>query len=115
VFAQTTGIPNTAYVDSWIITATTWLSRALSLVMVLMTLFFLWNVFKFVRTTDAAKQKEYKQAMINGIIGLFIAVSVWGIINIAGNVFGTRNASTPGLTCPPGTVFNAATNRCTVR
>ena len=46
-------------------------------------LYFFWGVFKYVKTgagsEDAAK--EGKQVMVWGIVGLFVAFSVWGIIS----------------------------------
>jgi hypothetical protein len=45
--------------------------------------YFFWGVAKYIRTgagsEDAAK--EGKQIMIWGIVGLFVAFSVWGIIS----------------------------------
>lgn len=110
--AQTTGTPNTNYIDGWIRTGTDWLSKAITIIMVLMTLFFLWNVFRYISEKDPGKLADKRKTMISGLIGLFIAVSVWGIINIAGGIFGTRNATTPGLTCPPGTRYDQALLRC---
>lgn len=110
VLAQ--GQPNTTYVDIWIAKAQGWLSMALTIIMILMTLFFLINVFRYVMEKDPGKLADKRKTMISGLIGLFIAVSVWGIINIAGNIFGTRNAVTPGLTCPPGTVYSRPLLRC---
>lgn len=97
-------IPNTAYVETWIGTASTWLSRAITIIMVLMTLWFLIGVFRYIAEKDASKLPERRKKMFNGLIGLFVAVSVWGIIAIAQNVFGTRNTNAPKMPCPPGMV-----------
>ncbi len=111
---STTGTADTTYVDTWLNKGLQWLSQAITVVMVLMTLWFLINVFRYVMEKDAGKLAEKRKVMFNGLIGLFIAVSVWGIIRIAGNVFGTNNAATPNLVCPPGAEYNTYTKRCEV-
>lgn len=103
----TNGTPQTGYIDTWIGKAVGWLSSAITIIMVLMTLWFLFGVFKYIAEKDASKLKERRTFMLNGLIGLFVAVSVWGIISIAGNVFGTKNSSAPSLACPPGTKLGA--------
>ncbi len=107
---------DTSYVDFWIGRGKGWLSMALTIIMVLMTLFFLWSVFKYVSEKDAGKLPEHRKRIWNGLIGLFIAVAVWGIVNIAARTLGTdvRN-TTPGLTCPPGSFYNYVTHVCNVQ
>ena len=113
--AQTTGTPQTAYIDTWIGKATGWLSQAITIIMVLMTLWFLVGVFKYIAEKDASKLKERRTFMLNGLIGLFVAVSIWVIISIAGNIFGTKNSSAPALACPPGSIYNQTTGRCVIQ
>ncbi|HWC58038.1 MAG TPA: hypothetical protein VG621_03800 [Candidatus Paceibacterota bacterium] len=101
VFAQ-----NSSYVDYWVTTASGWLSKALVVIMVLMTLWFLIGVFRYIAEKDPGKLAEKRKTMLSGLVGLFIAVSVWGIISIAGNIFGTKYTSAPAISCPPGTINN---------
>lgn len=55
----------------------------------LATIFFLWNVTQFIRSSDnTAKKEEARQRMVWGILALFIMLSVWGIITILSNIFG---------------------------
>ena len=100
------------YLGSWISNIKNWLSTALVVIMILMTLFFLIQVFRFIAEMDASKMKDRRQAMLNGMIGLFVAVSVWGIIKIAVNVFGIDDQATGNLVCPPGMRPNAVTQTC---
>ncbi len=44
---------------------------------------FLWGVFKFIRASEEKDKQAGKQFIYMGLIGLFIMVAVWGIINIA--------------------------------
>lgn len=49
---------------------------------------FLWGVFKFIRASEQKDKDEGKQFIYMGLIGLFVMVSVWGIIRILGSTFG---------------------------
>ncbi len=49
---------------------------------------FLWGVFKFIRSSDQKDKAESKQFIYMGLIGLFVMVSVWGIIKVAATTFG---------------------------
>ncbi len=51
-------------------------------------LVFLWGVFKFIRSSDIKDKQDSKQFIYSGLIGLFIMVSVWGIIKIATTTLG---------------------------
>lgn len=53
---------------------------------------FLWGVFKFIRATADADKQEGKQFIYMGLIGLFVMVSVWGIIKIVGDTLGVKSA-----------------------
>ena len=110
----TTGSPSTGYIDTWLTTGQTWLSRAITIIMVLMTVWFLINVFRYVAEKDPGKLADKRKTMLSGLIGLFIAVSVWGIINIAGKIFGTQNAPQQTIVCPPGTHLNTFTRLCDI-
>lgn len=92
------------YVNNVIDQGAGWLDRSITIIMVLMTLWFLISVFRYIAEKDATKLPDRRKVMLNGLIGLFVAVSVWGIIKIAGNIVGTNGNNTPvQLTCPPGT------------
>ncbi len=53
---------------------------------------FLWGVFKFIRSSEKTDKEEGKQFIFMGLIGLFVMVSVWGIIKIATTTFGIDTA-----------------------
>lgn len=59
------------------------------LIFSLATLFFMWNLTMFIRSSDNSQKKEdARQRMVWGLIALFIMLSVWGIITILSNIFG---------------------------
>ena len=105
---------NVTYVNNWISNIKDWLGTAVTIIMVLMTIYFLVQVLRFIMNKDATKAKDKKTAMFNALIGLFIALSVWGIINIAQGVFGVRNSQQINPTCPPGTSWSPLNGRCSV-
>ena len=64
--------------------------------------YFFWGVTKYIRTgagsEDAAK--EGRQIMIRGIIGLFVAFSIWGIITFIKSELGipdVQNINKPSI------------------
>lgn len=62
---------------------------------------FLWGVVKFIFAGgDEEKRKTAKHYIIYGLIGLFVMVAVWGIIEVVLNTF----TITPGGTIPLPTI-----------
>lgn len=50
---------------------------------------FLWGIFRFMAAPAQSKDKEEaKKFILWGIIGLFVMVSIWGIIKIMGKTLG---------------------------
>ena len=108
---------NFTYINNWLNQGIYWLRLAVTLIMVLMTLTFLYSVWKFIANKEPKDTPVLKDNMINGMIGLFVAVGIWGILKIAGGVVGidTTTSSkydTPGITCPPGLSYVKATGTC---
>jgi hypothetical protein len=55
----------------------------------LAVLVIIWGVFGYVTSAgDEEKRGEAKQFILWGVIGVFIMVSVWGLVNILVNSFG---------------------------
>lgn len=69
----------------------------------LAVLFFMWGVFQFVRASGNEDEvTEGRNRMIYGIIGIFVMVSVWGLVNVLSNTFGLDSSYIPCLpTFPP--------------
>jgi hypothetical protein len=64
--------------------------------------YFFWGVAKYIRTgagsEDAAK--EGKRIMVWGIVGLFVALAIWGIIDFIQNELGipdVQNINKPSI------------------
>jgi hypothetical protein len=97
---------NFRYVDSIVTPALYYLRLSITVITILMTVFFLYNVLRFIMNTKAEDTPKLKQTMINGLIGLFVAAAVWGIIDLASNITGVNVGNNPQvtITCPPGLV-----------
>lgn len=63
------------------------LNRVIPVLIALALVIFFWGLVQYIRT-----HKGGKDIMIAGLLGLFIMVSVWGIIRIAQNTLGVSNA-----------------------
>ncbi len=65
------------------------LNRVIPVLIALALVIFFWGLIQYIRTHKAGKD-----IMIAGLVGLFIMVSVWGIIRIAQNTLGVSNSGT---------------------
>jgi len=81
-------------VDTFIKKISTFINNTLiPLLFAVALLFFLWGAFNyFVRGgSDEEAQTKGKEAMIYGIIGFVLMVSVWGIVNLIAGGLGFSN------------------------
>jgi len=51
-------------------------------------LFFLYGLAKYLWSVADEKKSEGKEIMIWGIVGLFVMVSVWGLVNLLSQTLG---------------------------
>lgn len=59
------------------------LDSVLPLLFILATIVFLWGVILYITAGgDEEKRKEGRNYIIYGLIGLFVMVAVWGIVNV---------------------------------
>ena len=73
--------------------ATSFLSSLIPLVFTLALLYFLWGMAQFIyKSTDEAGREAGKQHMAWGILGLFVMVTVWGLVTVLANTFDLNNA-----------------------
>ncbi|OGF90704.1 hypothetical protein A3H65_03525 [Candidatus Giovannonibacteria bacterium RIFCSPLOWO2_02_FULL_45_14] len=67
------------------------------------TIVFLWGVILYITAGgDEEKRKEGRNYIIFGLIGLFVMVSIWGIVNLFLDFFDFTNVSAPSLPNLPG-------------
>lgn len=57
---------------------------------------FLWGVLKYMgKTGDEAEREKARQLIIWGIIGIFVMVSVWGLVKVLMGSFDWNTANPP--------------------
>ncbi len=59
----------------------------------LCVLYFFWGVAKYIRAEGQGKE-DGRQVMIWGVVALFVAFSIWGIITFMRNELGLTNVKT---------------------
>ena len=64
------------------------INPAMQLLFAAALFYFMWGMMMFLWSLDEGEHTEGKQHMLWGVIGMFIMVSVWGIIQIIENSFG---------------------------
>ncbi len=55
--------------------------------------YFIWGVITFMTSSDEEAKKMGRTKIINGLIGLFVIVSFWGIIAVVKNTFGVGSTT----------------------
>ena len=70
-----------------------WLNLALPTLISLAVVWFVYNVFRYAVAGDEEKKAQAKGQMIWGIVGIFVMVSVWGLVGILQSTFGTGSAT----------------------
>lgn len=67
---------------------TTVIRAAIPAMMILATVLFLWGVITFLANADNEDARtQGRTFMIYGIIGLFVMVAVWGLVQMLYNTF----------------------------
>lgn len=106
--------PDFTYANSWIIQIMKITQQAVTFLMVVATLYFIWTVISYIRVKEAKDAEEKKKAMLRGIIGLVVIVGIWGIVGIITRTFDIRGGSLPTnqVACPPGMEYNTTFKTC---
>ena len=64
------------------------LNTLIPILITLGVIYFMWGVIQYTTGKSDDAKKEGRDRMIFGIIGLFVIVSVWGLVGVLGNTFG---------------------------
>ena len=67
------------------------LAKIVPLFVALAVVYFIWEVFQYTIAGDEDKKKAAKTQIIWGIVGIFIMVSVWGLVAILQSTFNTSS------------------------
>ena len=63
---------------------------------------FIYGLIKYMVVTDDDKKKEAKSVMIYGVIGLFVIVSVWGLVEFLQTNLGISGEAELSVPVVPG-------------
>ena len=72
-----------------------YLNLALPILISIAVIWFVWQVIKYTISGDEDKKKEAKSGIIWGIVGLFIIVSVWGLVDFLANTLDITQGGGP--------------------
>jgi hypothetical protein len=75
--------------------------RVLPLLISFAVIYFAWQVIQYTIAGDEGKKENAKMGIIWGIIGLFVIVSVWGLVQFLGNTVGIETGGTIDLPVLP--------------
>jgi hypothetical protein len=86
---------------SFILTLTVLVARVVPFLMALTVLAIVWGIFRYIASGDEEeKREEGKRFVVYGIVGLFIMVSIWGLVNLLKGSF-NLTASPPAVPTLP--------------
>ena len=72
------------------------LNTVIPILMILATLVFLWGIITYITAAgDEEKLKSARTFIIWGLVGLFVMVAVWGLVQVLLNTFGVGTPGTP--------------------
>lgn len=92
-FAQTTPITDVNSLSSRILGI---FNTVVYLLVALAVLFIVWNVVLYiVKGANPEEKGKAGSQVLAGIIGLFVIVSIWGLVNILTNTFKTTPTNQP--------------------
>ncbi|MFZ2038646.1 MAG: hypothetical protein WAV11_01770 [Minisyncoccia bacterium] len=63
----------------------------------LAVVYFIWNVFGYIRSANDEDKKAHAAGMVWGIIGLAVIVSVWGLVTLLQTTFGVSSDSAQSI------------------
>ena len=72
------------------------LNQIIPVLLIIGTIVFLWGVIMFLTAgAEEEKRANARSLMIYGLVGLFIMVAIWGIVNVLVGFFGVGGTGVP--------------------
>ena len=69
------------------------LNSLIPIIIALIIVWIIWSAFQFAKA-DGEERNAHRDSMVWGIVAIFIAVSIYGLVNILTGTFGTATTST---------------------
>jgi hypothetical protein len=70
------------------------MNTVIPILITLAVLYTIWGVIKYATAKEAEDQAEGRRVIITGIIGLFVIVSIWGLVAVLNSTFGINQGGT---------------------
>jgi hypothetical protein len=79
------------------------LKIAVPILISLAVVYFIWNVIQYTIAGDEKVKEKAKTGIVQGLIGLFVIIAFWGIVNLVINTLGIGpvNPGVEYLPCVP--------------
>ncbi len=59
---------------------------------------FIWGAYTyFISPENSGKREEGRKFVLSAVIGFFVMIAIWGIVNVVVNTFGFNQANRPNL------------------
>ncbi len=91
---------NLGSIPDIIVCTTNILNSIIPIIVALIVVWVIWSAFQFARSEDADRSK-WRNSIVWGIVGLFVAVSIYGLVNILSGTF-FDNGVSPNSVNPVG-------------
>lgn len=88
------------------------LNIVIPILITLAVVYFIWGVIQYTVSSDEEAKKNARSKIIMGLIGLFVIVAFWGIINLIMNTFDVGNDAAPEVPCIPNYQLYPRTGGC---
>lgn len=86
-----------AQADTIVTNIRTLVNNVIPILLIVGTVVFLWGVILYLTAgADEEKRANARSLMIYGLVGLFVMVAVWGIVNVLVGFFGVGGTGVPG-------------------
>ncbi|MES2953683.1 MAG: hypothetical protein V4674_03955 [Patescibacteria group bacterium] len=66
-------------------------TRVVPIIIGIALIYFLLGVLEYIRKPDGIISETARSRMVYGLIGLFVMISVWGLVNLVGDTFGIQS------------------------
>lgn len=80
--------PNFEYIGSGVTQLGNIVNIVIPVLIAIAVIYFIWQVIRFVIATDEEGKKEAKSKIVYGVIGLFVIVTIWGLVFLLGSILG---------------------------
>lgn len=85
------------------------LNSLIPIIIALIILWIVWSAFQFAKA-EGEERSKYRDAMVWGIVAIFVTVTIWGLVGILTGTFGNL-VTAPKPTLPDVTQFNQSATK----